>query len=78
MTETANSIDLVSYRKPTNLWLDAWRRLRHNKLAIVGMTLIGLFLLVAIFANSLAPYEPFKQTLVERKAPPSASMAGHG
>jgi peptide/nickel transport system permease protein len=73
MTETANSIDLVSYRKPTNLWLDAWRRLRQNKLAIVGMGLIGLFLLVAIFAEPLAPYDPFKQVLVERKAAPSAA-----
>ena len=72
MSETANSIDLGSHRKPTNLWLDAWRRLLRNKLAIVGMALIGMFLFLAVFANQLAPYDPFKQTLVERKNPPSA------
>jgi peptide/nickel transport system permease protein len=39
-------------------WREAWRRLRRNPLAIAGMVLIGLFVLVAVFAPLLAPYEP--------------------
>ena len=35
---------------------DVWRRLCKNKLAIVGMCIVILFVLVAIFADLIAPY----------------------
>ena len=38
----------------TALWSDVWYRLRHNKLAMVGMGIIIVLLLVAIFAPLLA------------------------
>lgn len=59
------------YRKPTSLWQDALRRLLRNKLAIVGMVILAAFLLSAIFAPWLAPYDPVKQELVKRRQPPS-------
>ena len=59
------------YRKPTSLWQDALRRLLRNKLAIVGMVILTAFLLSAIFAPWLAPYDPVKQELVKRRQPPS-------
>ena len=37
------------------LWLDAWRRLRHNRIAIVGMVVLALLILVAIGAPWIAP-----------------------
>ncbi len=37
---------------------DAWRRLRRDPVAIIGFALIALFVLVAIFAPWIAPYEP--------------------
>jgi peptide/nickel transport system permease protein len=40
------------------LWSEAWRRLRRNKAALVGFAVIGLFVLVALFAPLLAPYDP--------------------
>jgi oligopeptide transport system permease protein len=40
------------------LWRDAWRRLTRNKLAMAGLVFIGFVVLVAIFANVLAPYDP--------------------
>jgi len=72
MSQAAAVASFPSIRKPTNLWLDAWKRLRRSKLAIAGMALIGLFLLVALFANQLAPFDPLAQTLTQRKAAPSA------
>jgi ABC-type dipeptide/oligopeptide/nickel transport system permease subunit len=39
----------------TSLWRDAWRRLRRNKLAVVGGVTVLLLCFVAIFANVLAP-----------------------
>jgi peptide/nickel transport system permease protein len=48
----------VALEAPTGLWRDAWARLRRNPGAIVGMSLVGLFALVAIFAPLIAPEDP--------------------
>ena len=44
---------------------------RKNKLAMVGTVIILAFILVAIFAPVLAPYDPYEQNLPNRLAPPS-------
>lgn len=41
-------------RRQSSLWGDAWRRLRKNKLAIMGLVIIVLLSLIAIFAPVLA------------------------
>lgn len=41
-------------RKERTLWGDAWRRLRRNRAAIIGMVVIVLFAFLAIFANVIA------------------------
>jgi ABC-type dipeptide/oligopeptide/nickel transport system permease subunit len=46
----------LKMRKETNLWLDAWQRLLRNKLAVIGMVIVITFLLLAIFADVIAPY----------------------
>jgi ABC-type dipeptide/oligopeptide/nickel transport system permease subunit len=60
----------------TALWGDVWYRLRHNKLAMVGLAIIIILFLVAIFAPLLAPYDPLDQMEVRTpggtKQPPSA------
>lgn len=38
------------------LWSDAWRRLRRNVAALIGVAIVILLALVAIFADLLAPY----------------------
>jgi peptide/nickel transport system permease protein len=43
------------------LWSDAWARLRRNPGAIVGFVLVGIFVVVAIFAPLIAPYDPREQ-----------------
>jgi peptide/nickel transport system permease protein len=40
------------------LWRDAWHRLRRNPGALLGFTLVGLFVFVAVFASVLAPEDP--------------------
>jgi peptide/nickel transport system permease protein len=47
------------------LWADTWRRLRRNKLAVVGLVIITIFLAVGIsvevafiFGKNLTPYDP--------------------
>lgn len=61
----------VKEKAPRSLSADAMRRLFRNKLAIAGMVIMGIFLLTAIFAPLLAPYNPIKQELIMRRRPPS-------
>lgn len=39
-----------------NLWSDAWRRLRRNRLALAGAIYLGLLLIVALVAFIWTPY----------------------
>ncbi len=40
------------------LWRGAFKRLRRNPMAIIGASIMAVFVLVAVFAPLLAPYEP--------------------
>ena len=46
--------------KPVTLWRTAWRRLFKRKSAVLGMVILGLLVLIAIFAGWLAPYDPYQ------------------
>jgi ABC-type dipeptide/oligopeptide/nickel transport system permease subunit len=48
----------IQLESPQGLWSEAWKRLRTNTGAIVGFVLVGLFVLLAIFAPLIAPYGP--------------------
>jgi peptide/nickel transport system permease protein len=52
-----------------------WRRLRKKKLAVVGLFILTIMLLVALFAGILTDYETevIKMDMPNRMAPPSAS-----
>lgn len=54
--------------RPGGLWLAFTR----NRLSWVGLALLATIVLVAIFAPSLAPYDPLEQNIVARLEPPSA------
>ncbi len=49
----------------------AWRRLRARKSAVVGLFLIVLFVLIAICAPLVAPYDPTQQSWTAIRKPPS-------
>lgn len=51
-------VPIVSESPGESLWRGAFRRLRRNPMAIIGASIMGLFVLVAVFAPLLAPYEP--------------------
>ena len=57
---------------PSSLLVDAWRRLTRDKLAIVGMVIIALFVFAAVFAPLLAPYDPTEQEILLRRQTPSS------
>jgi oligopeptide transport system permease protein len=45
-----------SSRPYRTLWQDALRRFVRNRLAVVGLCIVGAFLFMAIFADLIAPY----------------------
>ena len=49
---------------------DAWRRFRRNRLALVGLLIVAMIVTAAAFAPWLAPQDPAKQTLFEKRARP--------
>ena len=55
--------NLVRPRQSSGLWSDAFGRLRKNKLAMVGLVMVILLFLVAIFGPMLAPYPYTEQDL---------------
>ncbi|MFC4183728.1 nickel transporter permease [Saccharococcus thermophilus] len=56
----------------TSLWKEGWRQFRKNKIALVGLGIVVFFILLAIFAPLLAPYDFKDQNLAERLQPPSS------
>ena len=51
---------------------DIWRRYRKNKLALVGLGIVAVLLLIAIFEPILTPYDPYEQNLANTRQPPDA------
>jgi len=50
-----------------------WNRFRRHKLALAGLAVITLLVLMAIFANVIAPYDPITyQDPYNKNAPPSS------
>ena len=52
--------------------MNAWSRFRHNRLALVGLVLVVVLAVSAALAPWLAPYDPARQSLVEKRAKPGA------
>src|SRR5213593_2276148 len=50
--------------------MTAWRRFTRNRLAVVGLVLVVVLALSAALAPWLAPYDPSRQSLIEKRAKP--------
>ncbi len=55
--------DVYEMPEQVTLWQDAWRRLRRNKLALVGATIIGILILMAVVSVFWTPYPVWKQAV---------------
>jgi oligopeptide transport system permease protein len=61
----------VEWTRPTSLWRDAARRLLRNRLAVAGGIVVVLLCLIAVFADSLAPFAYTKTNFGRLNEPPS-------
>jgi len=59
-------------RSRNSEWRRAVHSLRKSPLAVVGFVIVGVLIVLAIFAPFLAPYSPTKMRLSERLSPPSS------
>ena len=64
--DTDLSLDVAAARP---LRVDVWRRFRRNKLALVGLATIVLLVLMAIFADLIAPYGISDRSSAFREGP---------
>ena len=74
---TLSAADGKVREKRRSPWWEVWRRLRRNKAALVGMTVVVLLVVVAVLAPVLAPYDPNQTNMTQRlKGPSSAHPLG--
>ncbi len=74
LTDASRStIDLTATPPPKtrSLWSDAWRSLRRNRAAMVGLCIVLLAVAIAIIGSAIAPQDPYRQDLDNLKALPS-------
>lgn len=65
-TENMEMTEDISMYKKQSQFLQAWSRLRKNKVAIVGMLILIVLILGAVFAEQLAPYGYDDQDVMRR------------
>jgi peptide/nickel transport system permease protein len=53
---------------------NAWRRFCRNRLALLGLAIVGVFVFSAVFAPWLAPQDPGKQSLIEKRTRPGGKF----
>lgn len=64
------------YVRPVSLWADAWKRLRRNKMAVIGMWVVGIYLAVTFGAPLLPFHDYTAQEMLHINLPPSFKPAG--
>lgn len=66
-----NEANIVQEEQATSLWKEGWIRFRKNKMALVGSGIVLFFILLAVFAPFIAPYDMNDQQLSLRLQAPS-------
>ncbi len=49
---------VVNIKRGESLWRNAWKKLKRNKVAMIGLIMVVIFIAVAVFAPLIAPYDP--------------------
>lgn len=57
-------------------WQRTWAAFRESHLAIVGLFVLGIFVIISLFAPVITPYDPNVQNIDGLLIPPSWAMSG--
>ncbi|MEI7849167.1 MAG: ABC transporter permease [Chloroflexota bacterium] len=71
MSAPINKISDVASLQRRTLWQDARRSFLKNRLATIGLVIVGIFIIMAVFADILAPYSYFHSNLAANLRFPS-------
>ncbi|RRJ61584.1 ABC transporter permease [Paenibacillus oralis] len=72
ITASTGGNTAIQGEKVSGPWRDAWRTFRKNKIAMIGLIMIVLFVIIALLAPVIAPYDFKAQELGDRLKPPSS------
>lgn len=77
-TDTLSAVPHEETAPPASLWRDALRSLIHNRSAQVGLFILVMLLLVAIFAPVIATHDPIKYKDLDNRTrtPPCIHLLG--
>jgi len=73
MDEKPNGQEPLEESKPESVLLSTVRQLLSDNVSRAGGIIVLALVIIAIFANYIAPYNPYLQDLAGRLAPPSMS-----
>lgn len=62
--------------KGVSLMASAWARLRRDKIFIVGLVIIGCFIVLAVISPWIAPYDPAAPVLLDQVRPQTNPVPG--
>ena len=69
--EASQELLISELPEQSSLGQDAWRRLRRNRLAVVGLVIIAIFFVTALVSLVWTPYPTWRQALGTTYAGPS-------
>lgn len=76
LTSSTSSLTHESGRRKEEI-RKALYQIRRSPLVLIGLTIVLIWFLIAIFAGTLAPFDPLKQNVVERlQAPGEIHLLG--
>ena len=67
---TLEEISLQRELKSVNPWVDKFRQVIKNRFALIGLVILGILIIVAIFAPQIAPHDPYELNLGNSLQPP--------
>lgn len=73
--------DSLRSARPASLWRDTLTGILRQRSAVIGILILGLYLIVVIFADQIAPFDPRVSMLgleenVKKQAPPCIHLLG--
>jgi peptide/nickel transport system permease protein len=71
--DTGGEVDVIDLPPELSPWRRAMRRFLSHRLAVIGLTVLATMVLVAIFADFVAPYSPTKAYTVKTLEPPDSA-----
>ena len=72
IVELAADAAFIELTEPRSFLYKAFRQILRNKQAILGFSVLLVLVLAAVFAEQIAPYDPYKTNYSNVKQPPSA------